>query len=205
MTVPRRRARRGSGDLLRQDILDATEALLVRSGDESAVSIRAIADAVGVTAPAIYLHFADKDELIRQVCQVQFGKLDAAVEELLGDVQDPLEQLRRRGQAYVNFGVAHPEHYRIMLMGKDCFDEVDLEAGRMPGMASFRALVDNVQACMDAGTFTADDPFLVATVLWAGVHGLTSLRITVPAFPTFADADGLVDRLLGTMARGLAR
>lgn len=177
----------------------------MRTGDESAVSIRAIADAVGVTAPALYMHFADKDELIREVCRVQFRKLDAAVDELLGDVQEPVERLRRRGQAYVGFGVAHPEHYRIMLMGKDCFDEADLEAGRMPGMASFQALVDNVQACMDAGAFAADDPFLVATVLWAGVHGLTSLRITVPAFPTFGDADGLVDRLLDTMARGLAQ
>lgn len=189
---------------MRQDILAATEALLVRTGDESAVSIRAIADAVGVTAPAIYLHFADKDELIREVCQVQFRKLDAAVESLLGDVDDPVERLRRRGQAYVRFGVGHPEHYRIMLMCKSP-GTGEPGTGSLPGMASFEALVANVLACMDAGAFAEDDAFLVATVLWAGVHGLTSLRIAVPTFPAFADADALLDRLLDTMARGLAK
>ncbi|MGH9180150.1 MAG: TetR/AcrR family transcriptional regulator [Acidimicrobiales bacterium] len=166
--------------------------------------IRAIAEAVGVSAPSIYLHFADKDELIREVCQVQFRKLDAAVDSMMGDAVDPVEQLRRRGQAYVGFGVAHPEHYRIMLMGKDHLDEDEVAAGRMAGMGSFLALIANVQACMDTGAFAPADPAMVATLLWTAVHGMTSLRITVPTFPTLADADGLLDRLLDILARGLA-
>ncbi len=57
---------------------------------------------------------------------------------------------------------------------------------------------------MDAGQFAPDDPLKVATVLWAAVHGMTSLRITVPGFPTFEEADGILDRVLGALARGLA-
>src|SRR5205807_237758 len=45
----RRRARRGEGPRLREELLAATERLLAETGDEEAVSIRAIADAVGVT------------------------------------------------------------------------------------------------------------------------------------------------------------
>jgi len=173
------------------------------TGDYTSVSIRAIADAVGVSPPSIYLHFADKDALIDAVCQLQFRRLDAIVAATQGDIDDPVELLRRRGEAYVRFGVDHPEHYRLMLMGKSHFDGV-ADFGALPGARSFMALVENVQACMDAGAFAPDDPVVVATVLWAAVHGMTSLRITIPGFPTFQDADGVLDRMLGALARGLA-
>jgi AcrR family transcriptional regulator len=168
------------------------------------VSIRAIADSVGVSPPSIYLHFADKDDLIHSVCQLQFGKLDVAVSETTAGVDDPLERLRRRGQTYVRFGVAHPEHYRIMLMGKSQFSREDFEAGLLPGMRSFQSLIANVQECMDTGVFARNDPFRVATILWAAVHGMTSLLISVPGFPTFRDPDSLVDQMLDTVARGFA-
>lgn len=168
------------------------------------MSIRAIADSVGVSPPSIYLHFADKDELIFSVCQLQFRKLDVVVAETTAGVEDPLERLRGRGHAYVRFGVAHPEHYRIMLMGKSHFTREDFEAGLLPGMRSFQALVENVQECMDRGLFAEDDPFRVATILWATVHGLTSLLICVPGFPSFADPESMIDQMLGTVARGLA-
>lgn len=176
----------------------------METADEASVSIRAIADAVGVSPPSIYLHFADKDALIYAVCQEQFRRLDVLVHETLGDVQNPLEKLRRRGQGYVRFGVGHPEHYRIMLMGKAQFGADDYQGGEVPGMRSFMALVENVQECMDAGAFAPEDPVMVATILWAAVHGITSLRIAVPGFPTFQDGDAVVDRLLDTLARGLA-
>ncbi len=176
----------------------------METGDEASVSIRSIADAVGVSPPSIYLHFADKDELIHAVCQQQFRRLDELVAETLGDVSDPLEKLRRRGQAYVRFGVDHPEHYRIMLMGKAHFAGAEHDRGLLPGLRSFMALVENVEECMDAGVFARDDPALVATVLWAAVHGITSLRIALPRFPTFEDPDDVLDRLLGALAKGLA-
>jgi AcrR family transcriptional regulator len=168
------------------------------------VSIRAIADAVGVSPPSIYLHFADKVELIHSVCQLQFRKLDEVVSEAMAGVDEPLERLRRRGQTYVRFGVAHPEHYRIMLMGKGQFSPEDFEAGLLPGMLSFQALVENVRECMDKGVFAEADTFRVATILWASVHGMTSLQISVPGFPTFHDSEAMVDQLLDTLTRGLA-
>src|SRR5262249_11874316 len=117
-TQVRPRARRGEGERLRADILAAAERLLIERGDEDAVSIPAVAEAVGVSPPAIYLHFADKAELIFAVCEEQFRALDRAVERAARRAKDPLESLRRRGQAYVKFGRDHPEQYRILFMGK---------------------------------------------------------------------------------------
>lgn len=167
------------------------------------MSIRAIASAVGVTPPSIYLHFADKDELIHAVCQATFAKLGAQMESEVVGVEDPVEALRRRGRAYIAFGVEHPEHYRILLMGRHEHTREEFEDRRLPGMETFMALLDNVEACMEAGAFARKDPFLVATGLWTLVHGLTSLRIRAPTFPGIAD-DALVDHVLDTALRGLA-
>ena len=78
MTPARTRARRGEGERLREEILDVAEDLLVSTGDENAVSIRAIAQRVGVTPPSIYLHFADKESLLWAVCEREFRPLCAA-------------------------------------------------------------------------------------------------------------------------------
>jgi AcrR family transcriptional regulator len=64
-----------------------------------------VASAVGVTPPSIYLHFADKDELIFAVCQEQFARLEELVDRESVGLDDPLERLRKMGEVYVRFGV----------------------------------------------------------------------------------------------------
>ncbi len=166
--------------------------------------MRAIADAVGVTPPSIYLHFADKDALIYAVCEMQFAKLDRVIEDAVAGVDDPVETLRRRGRAYIEFGVEHPEHYRILLMGKADITREDFEAGNVPGISSFLALVANVQACIDSGAFAPRDPMLVAFGLWSTVHGITSLRITMPGFPVVHAVDDLIEHVFDVCLLGLA-
>ena len=168
------------------------------------MSVRAIAEAVGVTPPSIYLHFDDKDALIYAVCELQFAKLDRVIDEAVGGIDDPVECLRRRGRAYIDFGVEHPEHYRILLMGKDDITMEDFEAGNVPGITSFLALVANVQACIDSGAFSPLDPMLVACGLWSAVHGITSLRITMPGFPVVHSAEDLIEHVFAVHLRGLA-
>ena len=72
----RRRAPRGFGEQLRDEILDAATELLLETGHAKAVSIRSVAQRVGVTPPSIYLHFTDKDALLDAVCARYFEKLD---------------------------------------------------------------------------------------------------------------------------------
>jgi AcrR family transcriptional regulator len=194
---------RGEGDRLREDILAATEALLLETADESAVAMRAIADAVGVTPPSIYMHFADKDELILAVCARQFEKLDAYAANSLRGARDPLERLRRRGRAYIAFGVEHPAHYRILFMSKQRISWSDFDDDTMPGKRSFLQLVDDVQACIDAGRFRPVDAFVAATGIWAIVHGVTSLRIAMPGFPLVGE-EVLTDFILDLVGRGMA-
>ena len=180
--APRRRAPKGSGDLLREEILEATERLLLETGSEEAVSIRAVAKAVGVTAPSIYRHFVDKTHLIFEVCDRQFERFDVILQEAVAGIDDPVEAMRARGRAYVRFGTDHPEHYRIMFMGRaattpEQWDDV-LRTG------SFAHLVEGIQAVIDQGrSRTEQDAVTVALHVWANIHGLTSLLVAKPTIP----------------------
>ena len=198
----RKRAPRGQGERLREEILEAAERLLVEAGDEEAVSIRAVADAVGVTSPSIYLHFADKTELMFAVCERQFERLDRVLEEAAAESADPLESLKLRGRAYVRFGVENPEQYRILFMGRAGSSPAGFDAERMANMASFDHLVDAVRRCMDAGQLPAGDPGFVALGLWAVVHGITSLLVSKPEFP-WPPRDDFADYLCDVQLHGL--
>jgi AcrR family transcriptional regulator len=200
-TGRRQRARRGEGDLLRDEILEAAERLLIETGNRDAVSIRAVAEGAGVTPPSIYLHFADKTELLFAVCEKHFEVLDRHLEEAAARTDDPLESLRLRGQAYVRFGLDHPEHYRILFMGKPDDTPDYFGDERLRQSASFDHLVAGVQRCLDAGVLTGD-PTLIAFGLWSVVHGVTSLLIAKPDFP-WPPVEQLVDHVLNVQMEGL--
>jgi len=113
----RRRAPRGSGDQLRDEILGAATDLLLETGDEKAVSIRSVSQRVGVTSPSIYLHFADKDALLDAVCARYFDKLDEEMQAVAGAYSSAIEMLRAQGMAYLRFALKTPVLYRIATMG----------------------------------------------------------------------------------------
>jgi AcrR family transcriptional regulator len=197
----RPRAPRGAGDQLRGEILAAATRLMGATGDEDAVSIRGVADAVGVTPPAIYLHFADKDALIYAVCAQVFEMFDTALEAIDATTADPVEALRGRGRAYVSFGLEHPEQYRVLFMSKRTRSAKHADA-LAPGMVAFQHVVDAVQRAMDAGGIAAGDAVLTATGLWTSLHGVTSLLISMPDFP-WPEPDVLVEHVCVTLVRGL--
>jgi AcrR family transcriptional regulator len=201
-TSRRTRARRGEGEKLRGQILKAAERLLVESGDEQAVTIRGVADAVGVTPPSVYLHFADKDELLFAICERNFAELDRVTEEAAAGSTDPLESLALRGRAYVRFGVGHPEQYRILFMRNPAQTPEGFDFSRVGNAASFGHLLEHVTRCVEAGLI-GGDPLQVSLVLWAGVHGLTSLLISKPEVP-WPPADEIIDRVCRTLIYGLA-
>jgi AcrR family transcriptional regulator len=201
-TPRRHRARRGEGEKLREEILAAAERLLMESGDEDAVSIRAVADAVGVTSPSIYLHFEDKNELLFAVCESHFAKLDEFMERAGAEASDPLEELRLRGRAYVQFGLEHPEQYRILFMRKPAATPEGFQDERLRPMAAFDHHLAAVQRCIDAGAIKGD-PVFVAIALWAAVHGITSLLLAKPDF-SWPDRDRMIDYVLSVPIFGLA-
>jgi len=200
-TAPRRRARRGEGELLRERIMDATTELLLDAKDVDAVCIRAVADAVGVTSPSIYMHFANKEELILEVCGRQFEAFDAVLAHAAEGVTDPVDAVSAMGRAYIRFGLDHPEEYRLLFMAPT--PEWVMREKKVEHLSGFARVQFAVQRCIDAGAFRPGDAFTITCGLWANVHGLTSLLIANPHFP-WPKVEDLVEQGIDVHCRGLA-
>jgi len=205
-TVRRPQARRGDGDKLRLEILDATERLLLETGSEEAVSIRAVADAIGVTPPAIYRHFHDKSTLLFEVCSTHFERMDRFIMEASSHLDDPVDVLCQRAQAYVQFAQDNPEHYRIMFMGRAQLTPRQYADEMLVGTGSFAHFVQCVEACIAADRFRPEltDAHAVTLALWAVVHGLASLMVAKPDMPG-PPVDERLALLLDIALRGVLR
>ena len=99
---------------LRERILDAARRIVMREGF-AALSMRKIADAIEYSPATLYLHFASRDEIAQALCAEGYAQLLETFVPLAGIV-DPAERLKALGRAYVAFGVAHPETYRLIFM-----------------------------------------------------------------------------------------
>jgi Tetracyclin repressor-like, C-terminal domain len=111
--------------------------------------------------------------------------------------------LRRRGRAYVQFGLEHSEAYRVLFMtGYPGRDPSHAFAGA--GARSFGHLVGAVRRAIDAGLLRRVDPVVAATGFWTAVHGITSLLISMPDNFPWPDRDALLDHICDVQIRGLS-
>jgi AcrR family transcriptional regulator len=196
--LKRRRAPRGSGEHLREEILDATTDLLLETGHAKAVSIRSVAQRVGVTPPSIYLHFADKDALLDAVCARYFERLDEVMQQVANDQPSNIERLRAQGLAYVRFAMATPELYRIATMGEGRPGS-DVEA--MLNTSAFVHIRSTVESLMAEDVYPPGDPTCAALELWTVAHGVAAMLISRPYLP-FGDAEEFADRVLTAASSG---
>jgi AcrR family transcriptional regulator len=185
----RQRSPRGRGAVLRDELVRAATALLDRTDTPDTVTIRAVAAEVGVAPTAIYLHFADRDELMVTVVEERFAEFQRAIDAADAG-EDPLDALVARGEAYVRFALAHPGHYRALFGGLSLATErPDLVARcQAAGAPAFQALIDAVQRGLDAGRLHGSDPYPIAVALWSTVHGYADLSRTCrPMLPDVRD------------------
>ncbi len=203
----RRRSPRGEGDQLRGELLDAAEGLLIEKGSMDAVSVRAIADAVGVTPPSLYLHFEDKDELFYAVCNRRFEDFEAVLREAIEGIDDPVERLRALGRAYVRYGTERAEHYEI-IFGPKAQDVVgDRPIEGTAGMRALGLLVETVREAIAVGALRDQDPWLASLTLWSAVHGAVMLLLSKGAIGeqlALPTAEQLGEHVCDTIMAGLA-
>jgi AcrR family transcriptional regulator len=164
---------------LKTKILNAARMLFVERGYD-AVTMRAVAKKIEYSPTAIYLHFKDKESLIQELCTQDFLSLAKGFQRI-ARVSDPVERLRRIGRAYSEFGLQHPNHYRLMFMTPHPpFDpsEKDVEKGN-PEQDGYAFLKYTIADCVRERRFRAGmtDVELIAQTHWAGIHGVISLEI----------------------------
>lgn len=203
--------RRQSAADRRTQVVAAARRLMAQNGAE-AVSMRAVAAAAGVSPAALYLYFPDKTVLLAAVVDAVFDELLAAFTRAVEGAAaspDPFARLASLMDAYVAWGLAHPDEYRLVFMtpvigvaGQRPVAE-GCRTGSANGAATFAALAAEVSRLIASGHARESDPALVAEQIWAGGHGLVSLMITFPEF-AWSPREALCAALRETLLRGIS-
>ena len=202
MTPAKTRPRnpRGEGDRLRDEVVEAAAALIAENGPES-LSLRAIARKAGITAPAIYRHFDDLDQVTEAVVDSFFWALADYLRRAGQLETNPVDRLRALCHAYVAFGRKHPLQYATLFSRGMALSAagVDKSIERMRGAEAFAILLDAIRDCVDAGLSGSGQPVDDATAVWVALHGYVGLRTSLPDFP-WRPNDSLLDVLVDRLA-----
>lgn len=211
--TPAGRKKRGEGHTRREEILQAAKELFLEQGYDN-TTIRRIADRVGVSAPALYLYFPDKEQMMLALCDQTFGLLIESVGEIEKTVSDPRERIRRFGEAYLRFGLQHPDEYRLIFLGSNVPESVRRIGHRMPtddptrpgvqGAIVFQRLVAILVEAEAAGLELNYPADTCAELCWMGMHGLTSALILKPDFP-WSNRELLISGMLDIVLKGVVR
>jgi AcrR family transcriptional regulator len=153
------------GDL-RSVLLEVADRL-IDEDEAGAFSLREVARRAGVSAPAAYRHFRDKEALLAALAKKGFDDFAVALKEASHGTDDPLAAM---GQTYVRFAIARPGRFRLMygraIPNRKMYPE--LESARKASVDAMRlAIATNQQAVAD--------PAVTSLKLWCMVHGLSQL------------------------------
>lgn len=171
----------------RDRILASACELLVKEGPQ-ALSMRRLAKKVGVTAPALYRHFSNKEDVLVELVGEAFKLFSQYLYRAL-EGGTATERFSLTGRYYLQYALEHPQFYELLhgaheIMGHEALPR---EASKHACAVS-QFMVDRVREGMECGMLKPGDPQDVARTIWALTHGLITiyhrglLRIDEAAF-----------------------
>lgn len=176
-------SRERAREALRTRIVEAARDIVSQEGLD-ALSMRALAERIEYSPATLYLHFRDKDEILRGVMEAGFQRMSATVATQiarLGEAATAAERHRAMGRGYAIFALENTAYFRVMFelptvarIGRDaeCAPE-----GKPEAAGSFSQVVETIQQAIAEGTLQMADAQLGAVISWGLVHGLTSLYL----------------------------
>ena len=158
-----------------EKILAAARNLLDTEGDE-AVTMRRVADAVGITAMAIYRHFPDRAGLLNAVADQGFEELAAILsgKRFSGSIE---QRLTKMGEIFLDHALENPRLFDLMFLkpreGARRYPR-DFKAGRSP---TANLMADVLKEGMESGYFRKEDVWEIEFEMGALSHGLIMLYL----------------------------
>jgi AcrR family transcriptional regulator len=141
-----------------------------------AVTMRALAAELGVSAMTPYRYLAGKEELFALVRAEAFRRFADRLEASLETTRGPLERLFDIKRAYVQFAVDDPDAYRTMFELRPPVPDLELPELLAEIRRAFGCLLDTVTDAVRTGALQGD-PLTIAHLMWASTHGLVSLHL----------------------------
>ena len=195
---------------LRQALVDAALEL-ARTGGPEAVVLRAVTRAAGVSHNAAYRHFADRDQLLRSVCERCMTEVALLMERRTAEVTgtDPVAaswaRLDAIGRAYVEFATTEPGWFRTAFaMPRDAENLGPGEGCGASGLGPYDLLNARLDDLVAVGAIPAGRRPGLEVAAWSAVHGLSTLFIDGPLREQPpAEREQALTVVLAVIARGL--
>ncbi len=190
--VQRRRSPRGEGESLRQDLLASAAELIATHDSIESISLRAVARGAGVSPTAVYRHFDDHLDLLRQAVEYCWGNFRTAMQAGKDSSDDPYEAFRNTGLNYIEFAMQHRGQYRVLFSNR-------LDLGPTPptntttASDAFDILVGLIAAVLQENRDDRD-PVAVAMQTHTWIHGIVDLIGGNPDMP-WPDTTTMLDCL----------
>ena len=194
---------KGGGHERRGEILAAATRIFNSDGYDGA-TIRRIADEVGLSSTALYMHFRDKDEILVEICQGAMEQLLTLAAQIAAQEKPAADRARDMIEAYIRFGLDNPSTYRLVFCSHGRHLSPESQAPvEILGDRCFQKLHNVVAEIAEQGRLKSPGALVATQVLWSAGHGLVSLMITQPdrqwapaPVLTAALLDGIFDGVL---------
>jgi AcrR family transcriptional regulator len=183
---------------LRLALIDAGLALIDEEGP-TALSLRAVAQRVGVSAAAPYRHFPSREALLAAVAERGFRLLGEELRRAIDAHDDPARRLGESGIAYVLYAATHRARYSLMF-GPELAERSAHPSLEAAADDTSRLLLDAVEELRKAGQMSSRDRDDLSLSAWSSVHGLASLMTSGHIRVAGSDR-----RRIQEIARGVAR
>ncbi len=160
---------------LRDSLLAASIDILNENGLE-ALSLRRLAEKVGVSRTAPYHHFKDKSALLAAIAEQGFMSLSQILKTVVSDESLTLEARRKKAvMDYLRFALSHPVQYDLMF-GKSLWQADDQNNFQRTAKDCFRQYVHLYEMFQKQGILKHEaNPLRLAQLMWAALHGLAKL------------------------------
>ncbi len=176
------------GDL-RRHMIDEAIAMMCADGIES-LSLRKLAERVGVSQTALYHHFSDKQALLCAIGEDGIFLFSSLLAEGLAEEMTLEARFERFVSLYVRFALENPELYELLFGRTTWKGEGEAsEAFRVKARASFRGYAEVLGSLQASGYFSPDlDALRLTQIIWGTLHGLCRMHNDGLAF-TPADVE----------------
>jgi AcrR family transcriptional regulator len=177
--LPRKPRKKRAGHYHHGDLRRALIDQALRTIDEhgvEALTLRSVGEALGVSRTALYRHFPDKQTLVAAVAREGFRALRLALVDAWERAGRGQAGFQAMGEAYLQFAMTHPAHYRVMF-GRFVESGACDPALIQEAQGAFQALVDAIVDQQHERLVRNDDPIMLARFVWSVVHGIAMLTI----------------------------
>lgn len=159
----------------RERIMTAVIALYGEGGLEG-ISMRAVADRLGVAPSFLYQYYSGRAEMLDAIWRDVMLRTWSGLVEDLDRFDTPLDRIAAILNGYGRFAAKEPQVFREAFLRTETRDRAEA-AQAYPFLGLLRA---EVEAAQEAGTVRTDlGAATLAQILWSGLHGAVALPVNM--------------------------